>query len=55
MDALHTKLGSKATFILGVSCGAVVSLLAITLNYSSLGLFIFAAVVFRTIEGTREA
>ena len=55
MDALHTKLGSKPTYILGVSSGAVVSLLAVTLNYSSFKLFICAAVVLRFIDGTREA
>ena len=54
MDALHAKLGSKKTYLLGVSCGALVSLLAITLNYASLVPFVIAAIILRTIDGDRE-
>lgn len=54
MDALHVRLGTKATYILGVSFGAVVCLLAISLNYSSIGLFICAAAALRFLDGARE-
>ena len=54
MDMLHSKLGSKKTYILGVSCGAIVSLLAICLNYSSLVPFIILASLLRFIDGGRE-
>ena len=54
MDSLHKKLGSKRTYMLGVTGGAVVSLLAITLNYAPYWLFIVAASMLRFIDGGRE-
>ena len=54
IDSLHAKLGSKPTYILGVFCGAIVSLLAITLKYESYSFFIFAASLLRFIDGARE-
>ena len=54
MEALHRRLGSKRTYMLGVSGGAAVSLLAISLNYAPLVLFIIAASLLRFIDGARE-
>lgn len=54
MDPLHSRLGTKKTQILGVTCGAVVSLLAIVLNYSSLVPFVICACLLKAIDGARE-
>ena len=54
IDSFHKKLGSKKTYLFGVSCGAIVSSLALTLNYTSLIPFICFAVLLRFIDGARE-
>lgn len=54
MDALHSWLGSKKTYILGTCCGAVVAGLAISLNYLSTLPFIIIACTLRAIDGARE-
>ena len=38
-----------------VCCGAIVTLLGITLKYSSHSFFIVAAIILRFIDGAREA
>jgi len=54
MDPLHQRLGTKKTYILGVTSGAVVSLLAIAMNYSSLVPFVICAALLRALDGARE-
>ena len=54
IDGLHRKLGSKQTYILGTSLGAVVALMAVYLNYADYALFIAFAVTLRVIDGARE-
>ena len=54
IDALHQKLGSKRTHLLGASCGMVVSLLAISLNHVEMMPFICLAIFVEFIDGVRE-
>lgn len=54
MDRLHKRLGSKKTYLLGVSGGIVVSLLALALPYASLVPFVLAGALLRLIDGARE-
>ena len=53
-DPLHEKLGTKKTQLLGVSSGAIVTLLAIAMNYSSLVPFVICSCLLRFLDGTRE-
>ena len=54
VDKLRDKLGSKRTYLLGVSLGAIVSLLSITLNYTTWLPFILIAVLLKFFDGIRE-
>ena len=54
MDSFHRKVGTKKSYIFGTSCGVIVSLLAIALNYEGLVLFICTGALLRFIDGMRE-
>ena len=54
VEALRSKLGSKKTYLLGVTLGAVVSVLSILLNYLSKPAFIFNAALLKCFDGIRE-
>ena len=54
VDKLRARMGSKKTYMLGVSFGAVVSLLSITLNYVSWLPFVLIASLLKFCDGIRE-
>ena len=54
MEKLRTRLGSKKTFLLGVTLGAAVSMIAIGLNYAPRILFICLAILLKFFDGIRE-
>ena len=54
VDRLRSCLGSKRTYLLGVTFGAIVSLLSIALNYMPKMPFIAIAALLKFFDGIRE-
>ena len=47
-------MGSKKTYLLGVTLGAIVSILGIVLNYVPRLAFIITAISYKFLDGIRE-
>ena len=54
VDRLRSWLGSKQTYLLGVTLGSVVSILSIVLNYMPKYAFIAIAALLKCFDGIRE-
>ena len=54
VEKLRAKLGSKKTFLLGVTLGAAVSIIAIGLNYAPQIQFLSLAILLKFFDGIRE-